>query len=255
MGLYADGLVDQYWNLGVTTSAGVITISCNRYLMNVDTPGVRSMQANIHHVQAQAPVRSHGIFIDRGAFARTAVGKGLPSDMQHVLQVGVDSGVLSANQPELQRWADQTLGVDCTGFASAYHFQCGMMPLGDSVNAGCGYFLRMSRQRNPQHSIVWTLDEVEADDTMLWMNERGVETKSPGHIAMIVGKNGNRLQVAESSGADDGAGHRGPRLNEKVWNGETQKADGRCLNIGEGVIIVRTMNPWYPATPSFLTTP
>jgi hypothetical protein len=75
-------------------------------------------------------------------------------------------------------------------------------------------------KNNPQHWTVWDLDE-----------------------------------VAESSGAGDGAGHFGPRLNEKQCNGVTQKKGGKRPDIREGVVIVRTINPWYPATPSFLTTP
>jgi len=238
--MFADDLVDQYWKLGVSTPAGPVTISCNRYLMNGDS--AQAQQAKIQDVRSQAPAKKPGIFVDGAAFTRTYYGKGLPSDLQHVLQVGVDSGVLPSDKDALQGWADSSLGVDCTGFVSAYHFQCAMMPLGQGVNAGCAYFYSIARRLHPQSFIVWTLDEVQPDDVMVWMNENGVETKSPGHIAKIVGKMGNSLKIAESSGADDGQGHRGPHLNQKMWDGTTQKKGGQCLNIGEGVIIIRTIN-------------
>lgn len=241
MGLWADDLVNQYWSLGVSTSSGPVTISCNRYLMNGGS--YKPMQDSIQGVQSQAPGKKLGIFVDRWAFLRTYYGKGLPTDMEHVLQVGVDSGVLPSTQTDLQKWADTSLGVDCTGFVSAYHFQCGMMPLTDGVNAGCGYFYRMAKSRNGAKMFVWNLEDIKPDDVMLWMDDSGKETKHPGHIAMIVGRAGNTLTVAESSGAYDKQGHFGPHIVDKTWNGVKQTAAGaKYLNIGEGVIIVRTIN-------------
>ncbi|MBI3683969.1 MAG: hypothetical protein HY235_26645 [Acidobacteria bacterium] len=247
MGLFADGLVEKYWKLSISASTEpgnrVVTVSCNRYLMN--TAGYKPMQTNINQVEAAAKGRK-GLFVDHPSFFRTVLGKGLPSDMEHVLEAGVKCGALASDPAQLQKWVDKSLGVDCTGFASAYHFLCGVMPLGDSANAGCEYFRRMANRQNPGNAYVWSFDEVQPDDVMLWMRENGVETKKPGHIALICGKAPGRLLIAESSGAADQAGHSGPRLNEKPWKDPAGQPGSRYLPINEGVIIVRTINKWYP---------
>lgn len=246
MGIFADGLVDKYYSLAaaIPGKSQVFTASCNRYLMNVPTDAVKAMQLNISKVEAAARAKK-GVYVDANAFGRTKVGKGLPSDMEHVLEAGLASGAIPDDQVKFAKWADENLGIDCTGFVSAYHFLCGQMRLGDSVNAGSAYFRSMALRRNPGHAYVWKLEDVEPDDVMVWMKEDGHETKKPGHIAMIYGTRGSTLLIAESSGAPDGMGHRGPRLNQKEWK-DPVKMSPRYLPINEGVIIVKTINRWTP---------
>lgn len=247
MGVYADGLVDKYWHLSFTAGPDDdvrrYEISCNRYLMN--TAKAKPMQDKIAAVEAVTRGNHKGVYYSRGSFFRATLGKGLPSDMELILEAGVKLGVLPAVQAQVQAWADGALGVDCTGFVSAYHFLCGQMPLNDSPNAGCGYFRTMAVHKNGKNAMVWDFDEVQADDVMLWMTENGTETKKPGHIAMVYGRESGDLLIAESSGANDGKGHSGPRLNRKTWADAVGSGGSRHLPIGEGVIIVRTINAWY----------
>jgi len=248
--LLADDFVRRYWNLYASAAAPPAAISCNRYLINVASANtsdfavrIREMQAGIANVMSRAQTysRSHSdLEVRSAAFGRTRVGKGAPEDMEHVLNAGVTCGALPSAQLQLQQWADRHLGCDCTGFASAYFSYLGVMPVADSVNAGCHYFRTLAiRNNTASNAFVWDFDDVSADDVMLWMDESGSETKHPGHIAVIYDKRPGQLLIAESSGADDGAGHRGPHLNTKPWAEATGPRGHRKLPIGEGVIIVR----------------
>jgi hypothetical protein len=162
--------------------------------------------------------------------------------MEHVLHCGVITGAVGASQVALQRWADDHLGCDCTGFASAYCSYLGLMSRADSVNANCDYFRRMALRNNTRDALIWDFAQVRRDDILLWMDESGTETKRPGHIAVVYGTRAEgELLVAESSGADDGAGHRGPRLNVKRWGAASGPRGHRRIAIGEGVIVVRVV--------------
>ncbi len=251
---FADDYVRRYWRLpvNVRTPQGATcnaTVSCNRYLMNVrdtDTSNfattIRTMQTGISTVLSRAQAYSRtrpDLQVRTGPFGRTRVGKGTPDDMEHVLNTGVACGALPAVEAQLQNWANQSLGCDCTGFASAYFSYLGAMPIADSVNAGCGYFRSLAIRNNGAGALIWDFDAVRRDDVLLWMNEAGTETKRPGHIAVVYDKRPGELLIGESSGADDGAGHRGPRLNTKSWGAVTGARGRRSIKIGEGVIIVR----------------
>jgi hypothetical protein len=245
---FANDYVRYYWNLSVNAtspsgSAVNCQISCNKYLMNVATPGVQAMQAGISSLLAAAQAysrRDPNLTVRTGAFGRTRVGKGTPGDMEHVLNCGVACGALRTTEAELQRWSDAHLGCDCTGFASAYFSYLGVMPIADSVNAGCHYFRTLAMRNNPGNAFVWDFEAISRDDVLLWMDESGTETKRPGHIAVVYGTHpAGEILVGESSGADDGDGHRGPRLNAKRWAEPTGRSGHRKIPIGEGVVIVR----------------
>jgi hypothetical protein len=228
----ADALVTAYWTIPVQAQppggpAFSTVVSCNSYLMNVahgdaspHAEQVRARQREIDRVMDEAR-RRRVPMPSSDAIARTRYGKGLPSDLQGVLLAGVRAGALPADARALQRWADATLGVDCTGFASAYFVSIGHMSTRHVTNAGAGYFYAAARRLRevvaPGTPVeVQSVEDVRADDVILWMFPGGrQETKRPGHIAVVHGRARDVLLCAESSGANDGRGHAGPRLSEK----------------------------------------
>lgn len=247
---FADDYARSYWKLSVqgTSPAGTpvrALVSCNCYLINAANAAMQARQAGILKLLAktQSYGQRHPDFAVRtGAFGRTRVGKGSPADMEYVLQCGILTGAIDANQAALQQWADRYLGCDCTGFASAYCAYLGLMSRAECVDATCNFFRSMALRNNAREALIWDFDRVGRDDLVLWMNESGAETKYPGHIAVVYGtRSGGEMLVAESSGADDGAGHRGPRLNVKRWGTVSGPRGHRTLAIGEGAIVVRVV--------------
>jgi len=259
----ADDFVDDYWNLDVTgthpTSGPVrFMISCNKYFMNMAKPkdydtnpksqksydAVTNKQAHVGQILAVAQGKK--MVVSPSTFVKVEVGKGGPDDMEEVLSTGIDTGVLAADRAKVQAWADIYIGVDCTGFVGNY-FADSISPTGMAIsNISCPWYFNLAIKNNggkKDQALIWDFDEIEEDDVLLWMNEAGVETKKPGHIAVVYDTqergDSKVLLVAESSGASDNQGHSGPRLNEKIWGPIQGAAGSRSIRIGEGVIVIR----------------
>jgi hypothetical protein len=179
-----------------------------------------------------------------GPFARANAGKVSPSDCEHILTMAVDSGAVK--RENIQPWADKNLGVDCTGFAVAYYDWLGLIDI-ERYRGGASCFALLSKaKKNNRPSdggpLLWELDDVHADDMILWMNEAQVETRSPGHIALIyeVDYDAGILYTAESNGANDGNGHYGPKITERTWGGRSSSSPHYVqLGKGDKVIVVR----------------
>jgi hypothetical protein len=237
----ADGFVDRYMNLEIGSSEWPTRVSLNKYMTGADYTSPKA--------QARAAVRSAAIRKQLGpkdsAFARANCGKVSPDDCEHILTLAVDSGVV---KPEnIQSWADRNLGVDCTGFAVAFYDVLGLIDIEKySGGASCFTFVNKAKHnhRPPGESpLIWELADVQASDMILWMNDAQVETRSPGHIAIIyyVDYQQGILSTAESNGSDDGKGHYGPKISERIWNGRNPGSGPHSLQLGKSdkVIIVR----------------
>ncbi len=258
----ADAFVNAYWEIPIRTVRpdGAMVqffVSVNRYLMNViptdlsvNAERVRTQQREVRHMINQSNMH-HYRTPSPGLVQRVRVGKGLPSEIVSVLTAGVHSGILPGTMEGLQLWVDHNIGVDCTGFASAYFVSTGRMTLHDATNAGCGYFFDAARRYHRvsgtnQSVAIWDIDQIQPDDVILWMYENGQESKRPGHIGVIYSVTGNMINYAESSGENDGAGHFGPRLNHKMLQGPGTHRP-RYFELGSAnskVIIVRPFSPY-----------
>lgn len=135
--------------------------------------------------------------IDSKAFSRVRFGKGSPFDMEHILKVGLISGAIKPTQEDLERFASNYFGVDCTGFVCAYFQTIGKMPLTeDPLNIGCRYFLNKAKLAN---QIIWNSLEILEGDVIVWMLENGQETRSPGHIALIQSVQTSTMEIDKSA--------------------------------------------------------
>jgi hypothetical protein len=234
----ADDFVDQYWNV----QTGSTTISINKYLIGGRFAGAGADSKLAQQQRVYSLATQNGLGPKASVFARARNGKVSPDDCTHILTLAVQSGAVK--ESELQKWADANLGVDCTGFAVAYYDDLGLIDIERySGGASCLYlFDKAKRNHNASDDgpLIWSIEDVESDDMILWMYENGVESKSPGHISIVYDVDEDRaiLCCAESNGANDGQGHWGPKLTERTWGGEKSVGGRRCINLDRSDVIV-----------------
>jgi hypothetical protein len=240
----SDTFAKRYWALQVAVPNGApVTVSCNKYLISPYTGAtgdwvavVQAKQDRIRALQQKAQAKK--LSVRPNSFTRALYGKGTPQDLEHVLGMAAATGTAGS---ALQTWADNNLGVDCTGFVVAYFDSLGWMDADKYLGGtGCDTFYDMARRLNKTGFIIWNIDDVQPDDIIVWMYANGQETKHPGHISLVYNKVGNSLMCGESNGGGDGQGHSGPRLQTRQWNGETGSGGQRRLKMDQwGVIVIR----------------
>jgi hypothetical protein len=237
----AESFVEWYWNLEVgATEWSSQTVSLNKYMIGSDTSSERAKARRAVLSAAQ----KEGLDVNVNAFVRANCGKVSPADCEHILSLALETELVPAHK--LQAWADKNLGVDCTGFAVAYYNDQELIDIDKyKTGASCFTFFSQAKRNNRASDggpLIWDLEEVQRDDIVLWMNEAQVETRKPGHIAVVtdVDYSWNALYLAESNGANDGHGHYGPKLSERDWSG-VKKGAPRHVLLGKAdkVVILR----------------
>lgn len=237
----ADDFVNDYWEI----DAGSTTISINKYLIGGRFAGTGAAAKVAQQQRIFSLASQKNLKPQTSVFGRARNGKVSPDDCSHILTLAIQTGAVK--ESELQKWADDNLGVDCTGFAVAYYDDIGIMDIERySGGASCPFLFDRAKKNHDASDkgpLIWSVDDVDTDDMILWMYDNGVESKSPGHIAIVydVDEDHNILSCAESSDEDDGQGHRGPRLKDHLWGGEKSINGRRCIDLDHGghVIIVR----------------
>lgn len=230
-------MVELYWNI----PAGDGTVSINKYMIGVHATDASGQKRSV----VQTAANKQGRHVDKNAFTRASMGKANPSDFEHILNLALETS--QVKEANIQAWADQCLGVDCTGFAVAYYNEMGRINI-DKYNGGasCPFLVgRAVKNKAPglASALIWDQDDVRVGDMMVWMTDKMVETRSPGHIALISYTDiaPDTLFIAESSGASDGSGHSGPKHNRKSWGGVKKGPNGKYIEIDNTgkVLIVR----------------
>ncbi|MFC5419292.1 hypothetical protein ACFPOB_06910 [Bosea eneae] len=235
-------MVEAYWNIQVDDDY----ISINKYMIGIHNSDAGAQKRKA--VQQAAAKLNHRI--DQKAFTRASMGKVTPGDCQHILTMAVRSGLVRPG--DLQAWADQCLGVDCTGFVVAYYNEIGRINVDKySGGASCPFLVgRAVKNKAPglESALIWEQDQVRVGDMMVWMNSRMVETRAPGHIALIsyVDVAPDTLFIAESSGASDGSGHYGPKHNRKSWEGVKSSGGAKYIQIDKtGKVLIVRPPAWF----------
>ena len=217
-----------------------VSISINKYMIGVhaDDDGARRRNA----VRAAADKKR--LVVDKGAFLRASMGKVSPDDCEHILSLAVESGAVK--EASLQDFADKALGLDCTGFVVAYFDAIGRIDIGKySGGAGCHFLVDRAFKAVPKGStpLIWDANEARTGDMIVWMTSKRIETRKPGHIALISSSDvlPGALVIAESSGGSDGFGHSGPKNNTKTFDGVKEEGGARYISLNgkDKVIIVR----------------
>lgn len=145
-----------------------------------------------------------------------AMGKGAPQDYELALEWAVRSGkIRNPTQASIQTYADEHLGIDCSGFVTNYLVACGKKAYSATTlrNTGAAsYFNAATAVNDPS--------QVRQGDLLVWMDGNSVK-RSPGHIAVVesyVAQSmvGGNMRVVEATGAS-GAN---PKLLDSMYTVE-----------------------------------
>jgi hypothetical protein len=243
MGIYANGydLVQWYWDIQVQDSDSV---SINKYLINHPSDELSAKQAKITQIYLDATAKQ--LFPRSVPFGRAKIGKATPEDFEYILSLGVTSGYFKKLKTSPQKWADENLGIDCTGFVIAYYDYISQLSIDKSPysgGVGCPWLLdKARRNKDPRMTdvLIWNFDDIQEDDMILWMYASGKESKSPGHISIIYDTNASTktLYCAESNGSIDKSGHSGPRITQRIWSGVKGSGGGQYIELDKGAVVI-----------------
>lgn len=145
-----------------------------------------------------------------------AMGKGAPQDYELALEWAVRSNkIATINQATLQRYCDERLGIDCSGFVTNYLVACGKRAYSSQLvrNTGAASYFQPARAVNDP-------SQVRQGDLLVWMSGNSV-MRSPGHIAVVDSYAphsavGGNMRVVEATGA---SGAR-PKLLDSMYTVE-----------------------------------
>jgi hypothetical protein len=198
--------VVQFHNVLVRVSGSEYeTVDVRKYLM-----GMRSWNEyqNVYARVRASRTKPPGFVVDAQALNRAYTGKGTPQQLGHALDCAVIAGVVKPNAMELQRYADQWLGVDCTGFTSGYLVTEGRI----SSDIWHLPALLMNRTRYPWRT---RLNDIAPRDLMIWATvdpktgmATEVKSNGVGHAVLIDtvfqrgGANSVLVQAAESNATE-----------------------------------------------------
>ncbi len=119
---------------------------------------------------------------------RPYIGKGTPNDIRWAIRLAIHYDLLNASVSSIQKYCDSSVGIDCSGFASAFYG-------GNWMGKGATFF----RDNAPK---VTKVEEIRAGDSIVWQSgvhiaviDKIVETHKDGNLVY-----GVTCMVAESTG-------------------------------------------------------
>jgi hypothetical protein len=142
--------------------------------------------------------------IDTYALSHTFMGKGMPADIALTLKLAVHFGLVKGTTVELQKYCENYIGLDCSGFVWSYAKAVGDTKVPeDVIDYAVGKNVRKK------------LADVQARDVLVWSDL--------GHIAMIdsIEPPGDKTKgasaralVVESTASRVGSKFNGPQVSE-----------------------------------------
>ncbi len=160
-----------------------------------------SEQMGDYQVTTAGSTQSTWFRTHREAIRNAGMGKGAPRDYELALEWAVRSGkVTSPSREALQRYADEHLGVDCSGFVTNYLVAEGKKARGAGTirnTSAASYFDRGRAVNDPT--------DVRQGDVLVWMRGNAV-LRGPGHVALVqsyvpASIAGGNLRVVEATGS------------------------------------------------------
>ena len=131
-----------------------------------------------------------------------AMGKGAPDDYRLALEWAIISGKIAAplTAEKVQQYADEHLGIDCSGFATNYLIAAGKKTYSSTTvrNTGAASYFDSSKAVNDPLAV-------QRGDLLVWMNGNSVK-RDPGHIAVVDDyvaqcRPAGNMRVVEATGA------------------------------------------------------
>jgi hypothetical protein len=152
-----------------------------------------------------------------------AMGKGAPEDYILALEWAIYSNkIKSLSQASLQKYCDEHLGIDCSGFVTNYLIACNKKSYSAQTVRNTGATSYYS-----EHSAINDPSAIRQGDILVWMKNNQVK-RNPGHVAIVQSyfaqsmTNGN-MRVVEATGAT-GAN---PKLLDSMYTVEQIIDKGR----------------------------
>ena len=130
-----------------------------------------------------------------------AMGKGAPEDYEAALEWAARSKKIpTVTQATLQKYLDEHLGIDCSGFVTNYLVAVGKKTYSAATvrNTGAVSYFNAARAVND-------LSQVRPGDLLVWMDGNSVKS-NPGHVAVVQSyvpqsMVGGNMRVVEATGA------------------------------------------------------
>lgn len=228
-------LMNQYRNLKVKAvlddaAAQVCrevtyTVQLRKYFMMNWTAGAEQ-HSDYNAVTSGGSKNDQWFQANKEKVRTAAMGKGSPRDYELALEWAVRKGkIANPTQASIQTYADEHLGIDCSGFVTNYLIANGLKSDSDTVrrNTGAASYFNAAKAVNDATAI-------RRGDLLVWMTSTNHVLTSPGHIAVVESyvaqsRPGGNMRVVEATGAD-GAN---PKLLDSMYAVE------RIINKGPGV--------------------
>ena len=153
------------------------------------------------------------------------MGKGAPQDYELALEWAVRSRKVSTVTPStLQTYADDHMGIDCSGFVTNYLAECGKKVYSSNTmrNTSAASYFSAAKAVNDS-------TQVRQGDLLVWMNGNSVKT-NPGHVAVVESYTpqcmvGGNMRVVEATGASGAS----PKLLDSMYSVEQIVSKGGAV--------------------------
>jgi hypothetical protein len=138
---------------------------------------------------------------NREAIKSAAMGKGSPGDYALALEWAVRSGKIDNPAPQtIQEFADERLGIDCSGFVTNYLVANRRKPNDERTKRNTGAASYYAPRRAVNDPL-----QVTRGDLLVWMVGNNVR-RNPGHVAVVESYRaqsvaGGNMRVVEATGA------------------------------------------------------
>lgn len=158
-------------------------------------------QRSDYNLVTQGSKKNAWFVANKERIKNAAMGKGAPHDYELALEWAVMSNkIATPTQANVQKYFDDHLGIDCSGFVTNYLVANGKKPNTNETLRGTGAasYFKANQAVNDPYSI-------RQGDLLVWMTGNSVKT-DPGHIAVVESyvaqsRVGGNMRVVESTGA------------------------------------------------------
>lgn len=176
-------------------------VQLRKYFMMNWTAGTE--QRNDYNAVTGGGTRNDAWFqANKEAIRTAAMGKGSPAAYELALEWAVRSSkIATPTQPTIQAYADDHLGIDCSGFVTNYLIANALKPDTEEVrrNTGAESYYNPGRAVNDPTAV-------RRGDLLVWMTAGNAVLRGPGHIAVVESytaqsRAGGNMRVVEATGA------------------------------------------------------
>jgi hypothetical protein len=178
---------------------GLYMVQLRKYFMMDWTDGTEEMRD--YSVVTRGSAHDAWFQTNKERIRTAAMGKGAPQDYELALEWAVRSGKIpNVTQVSLQAYADDHLGIDCSGFVTNYQAASGRRVYSSNLvrnTSASSYFNAAHAVNDPS--------QVRQGDLLVWMQGNSVKT-NPGHVAVVdsyvpQSMVGGNMRVVEATGA------------------------------------------------------